>query len=151
MRGEAMTVARRASAVAIALAIGLPGVAAVTGAARSESAPLGPSPVTITLDVNYSRFTPDVIEVRAGTPVTFVVRNHDPIDHELIVGDAAVHAAHESGTHAAHGAVPGEVSVGAGETARTTYVFAEPGTVVFACHLPQHFDYGMHGRVRVRA
>ena len=58
----------------------------------------------------------------------FVVRNTDPIDHELIVGDAAVHARHERGNEADHGAIPGEVSVAAGEVAETTFRFDEAGT-----------------------
>jgi uncharacterized cupredoxin-like copper-binding protein len=83
--------------------------------------------------------------------VTFRVANHDPIGHELIVGGPEVHARHERGNEAAHPPVAGEVSVPASTTAETTFAFASDGppTVVFACHLPGHFAYGMHGEVRV--
>ena len=48
--------------------------------------------------------------VPAGVPVTFVLRNDDPIDHEWIVGDAAVHERHRTGTEPVHASRPTEVS-----------------------------------------
>jgi uncharacterized cupredoxin-like copper-binding protein len=111
---------------------------------------LGPGDVTVTLEVNHSRFTPSRVAVFQHTTVTFRIVNHDPIGHEFIVGDAEVHALHEAGTHGQHGAVPGEVSVAPGETATTTYSFHTPGVVLFACHLPGHFAFGMVGDVVVR-
>lgn len=110
---------------------------------------LGPEEVTVTLDVEHSRFVPARVVVRPHTTVRFKVVNHDPIAHELIVGDAEVHARHASGNHATHGEVLGEVSVGPGATAVTTYQFHTPGTVLFACHLPRHLEYGMVGEVEV--
>ena len=110
---------------------------------------LGPGDVTVTLVIQHSRFAPARVVVRQHTNVTFRIVNHDPIGHEFIVGDDEVHARHEAGTHGKHGALPGEVSVGPGETATTTYPFHEPGTVLFACHLPGHFAYGMVGDVIV--
>ena len=50
-------------------------------------------------------------------PVTFVLRNDDPIDHEWIVGDAAVHERHRTGTEPVHAARPTEVRIPAGTTA----------------------------------
>ena len=49
---------------------------------------------------------PSQITVPAGTAVTFVLRNDDPIDHEWIVGDAAVHERHRTGTEPVHGVAP---------------------------------------------
>jgi uncharacterized cupredoxin-like copper-binding protein len=105
--------------------------------------------VTVTLHVEHSLFEPTELRVHEGTTVRFVVDNGDPIGHELIVGPPDVHARHESGTHARHGSVPGEVSVGPNAEAGTTYRFDEPGTVEFACHLPRHYAYGMHGTIEV--
>jgi plastocyanin len=110
---------------------------------------LGPGEVTVTLHVEHSLFEPTELRVVEGTTVRFVVDNTDPIGHELIVGPPDVHARHESGTHARHGPVPGEVSVEPNAEAATTYRFDEPGTVEFACHLPRHYDYGMHGTIEV--
>ena len=105
---------------------------------------------TVVLTVHHSRFLPDRVEVGAGETVRFVVDNLDPIDHEFIVGPEAVHLRHETGTEARHAAVPGEVSVPAGEMAETTYTFSGPGPVAFACHLPGHLAFGMTGEVVVR-
>jgi uncharacterized cupredoxin-like copper-binding protein len=111
--------------------------------------PLGPGDVTIRLGIEHSRFDVDEIRVVAGTRVRFVVDNTDPIAHELIVGDAAVHARHQAGNHPSHPPVPGEVSVDANAQAVTTFRFGEPGRVQFACHLPGHYDFGMRGTVVV--
>ena len=80
--------------------------------------------------------------------MTVTVRNDDPIDHELIIGDAAVQASHELGTDAHHQG-GGAVSVPAGTTASTTYRFGSAGSWLFGCHLPGHYAYGMRGIVRV--
>jgi uncharacterized cupredoxin-like copper-binding protein len=127
----------------------LGGCGADPAAPRGGGEVLGPGRVTVELDVEHSRFSPERIRVVEGTEVRFVVDNGDPIGHELIVGDAEVHATHEAGTHAQHPPLPGEVSVGGGDQAETTFRFDEPGTVEFACHLPRHYDYGMHGEVVV--
>ena len=109
-------------------------------------------PRTVTLAMHHSRFTPASFSVTAGTTVRIVVRNADPIDHELIVGDQATQDRHERGRDAHHhGVVPGEVSVAAGEAVVTTYRFDRPGQYIYGCHLPGHWDYGMRGVVQVNA
>lgn len=104
---------------------------------------------TVVLTAHHSKFAPERIKVEPGTTVRFVVRNADPIPHELIVGPQAVHDRHEQGTEAFHPPKPGEVTVLASEEAETTYTFDTPGVVVFGCHLPGHFAYGMRGEVEV--
>ena len=136
-----------AAVIAILVLPSAPGGASSRGADRDEV--LGPGLVTVQLDVRHSRFSPRVVRVRPHTDVRFVVVNHDPIGHELIVGSAEVHSRHEHGTEPAHDPRPGEVSVAAGARASTTFGFHEPGTVRYACHLPGHLAYGMQGRVVV--
>ncbi|MBW3668385.1 MAG: multicopper oxidase domain-containing protein [Actinobacteria bacterium] len=126
-------------------------VALVGGGCGGDDPRGGVADRTVELTARLSRFEPTVITVRAGTTVRFVVRNEDPIDHELIVGDDEVHGAHETGTEPYHLPRPGEVTARAGETVSTTYRFDRPGEVVFACHLPGHFAYGMRGTVHVTA
>ena len=78
--------------------------------------------------MKYSRFSiPADLTVHEGTLVEFVVTNDDPINHELIIGDEAVHARHETGHEPYHPPVPGEVSVGPGEQGLTTFLFDSPG------------------------
>jgi len=141
-------------AVLLALAAGAL-VLASAGASASDTTPadgvLGPGRVTVRLDVDHSRFEAAPIRVRPHTELRFVVVNHDPIGHELIVGGPEVQARHASGQEAYHPPVPGEVSVPAEGHASTTYGFHAPGLVEYACHLPRHYEYGMHGSVEVVA
>lgn len=140
------------AAVAVAMALGVAGAGyGVVALAAGDSAPpaLGPGDVTVQVDVEHSLFSPASLRVVEGTRVRFVVVNGDPINHELIVGPPEVHARHAAGTEAEHPSIPGEVSVGPGATAVTTFRFDEPGTVEVACHLPGHFEYGMRGEVEV--
>ena len=110
---------------------------------------LGPEPVTVVVDVEHSRFIPSELTVVVGTEVRFVLVNGDPINHELIIGPPDVHARHAEGTEASHAPRPGELSVGPDGQGVTSYVFDEPGTVEMACHLPGHYDFGMHGEIEV--
>jgi len=110
---------------------------------------LGPGLITVTVDVHFSKFSISTLHVHRGTTVRFLINNTDPIHHEFIVGDAAVHRAHELGTEATHPPIPGEVSVGPESVGETFLRFNSPGRVLFACHLPGHFKYGMKGWVVV--
>ena len=46
-------------------------------------------PTVVDLPIRYSHFARPMVTVQAGVPVTIVLRNDDPIDHEWIVGDEA--------------------------------------------------------------
>ncbi|HEX5094505.1 MAG TPA: hypothetical protein VFX21_00765, partial [Acidimicrobiia bacterium] len=90
---------------------------------------LGPGLVIVDVAIHHSTFDGlDGLRVRPGTTVRFVVHNRDPINHELIIGPAAVHQAHEHGTERVHPPVPGEVSVAPLDTGVTFYEFEAPGT-----------------------
>ena len=106
-------------------------------------------PVTVTITIHHSAFDLTEVRVPAGVPVTFVLVNEDPIDHEWLIGDSAFHDKHRTGTHEAHGDVPTEVTIPALEARRTTITFDEPGTLLFICHLPAHEAYGMVGTLTV--
>ena len=110
----------------------------------------GPSDRTVELTVHHSKFSLEELRVRPGETVRFVLRNTDPIPHELIIGDQWVQDVHESGTEAHHADRPGEVSVAPGGTAVTTYRFGPSGgRRLFGCHLPGHWAYGMKGTIVV--
>lgn len=143
VRNEAagVTIFRRPAALLVVLCI--------AGVTAFASATLPPPERTFALTVRHSRFSASDVHVKRGQTVTFVVRNTDPIDHELIVGPASVHERHESGREAWHPPVDGELSVRLFDTGSTSYTFDEAGTVLFGCHLPGHWAYGMRGRVVV--
>jgi plastocyanin len=142
-------IAATLGAVLVALATFV-GLSAIEDTARADDdRVLGPGLVTVDVDIRYSKFGFDTLRVRPGTTVRFVVDNRDPIGHEFVVGDAAVHRRHEQGNERAHPPVPGEVSVGPFERGVTFSRFDAPGRYEFACHLRGHVAFGMRGWVIV--
>lgn len=128
----------RSAALALLLLAGL-------AAGCTQSA----SPQRIEIRMHYSKFDPSALTVPSGMPITFVLINEDPIDHEWLIGDADFHERHRHGTEAQHGARPDEVSVGALKTAETTLTFANPGQILYICHVPGHEGYGMVGTLTI--
>jgi uncharacterized cupredoxin-like copper-binding protein len=124
---------------AAALATMLLGVACSDGQAAEERR----------IEIHYSKFEPTELTIPAGVPVTIELVNGDPIGHEWMVGDEAMHERHRTGTEPFHDEIPTEVSLRAYETRETTIRFDEPGEYQFICHLPGHEAYGMVGVLRV--
>jgi len=103
----------------------------------------------VNVEIHHSRFIPTTLTVPTNQTVRFVVHNTDPIDHEFIVGDQATQDRHEHGTEDQHdGSTPGEISVPAGTTVTTSYRVARE-RILYGCHLPGHWAYGMRGVIRV--
>jgi uncharacterized cupredoxin-like copper-binding protein len=119
--------------------------AAALGATALAIGSAAAGPVPIEIRIHYSHYQPAYVTVPAGRPVTFVIRNDDPIGHEWIVGDDALHARHRTGSEPYHDSRPTEISIDALSTKRTTITFAAPATVAYICHLPGHEAYGMVG------
>ena len=103
----------------------------------------------VVITIHYSHYNPAAVSVPHGVPVTFVLVNTDPIDHEWIVGDAAVQERHRLGTEAVHASRPTEISIPAMTTKETTVVFDHLATLTYICHLPRHEEYGMVGTLTV--
>jgi uncharacterized cupredoxin-like copper-binding protein len=137
-----------AALLVVALAVGAAGCTRANAGGRSH--------LTVHVTIHHSTFDPPSFTFDRGTTVTFVIRNTDPIEHEFIVGNETVQYYIEHTSHAGHdGSVPGQISVPAGETRTTSYTFTDvthrPTDMEFACHLPGHFKYGMHGSITVTA
>jgi len=132
----------------VAVAV-LPIVVVGAAAAASGGGPTDRLPTTVEITMRYSHFEPASVVVPAGVPITFVLRNDDPIDHEWIVAEPAVHERHRTSTELVHGDVATEIPVDAGTVRRTTVTFDRPGTLAFICHLPGHEAYGMTGTVTI--
>ena len=136
-----MTRRRTIATLGIGLAIAATAAIAAAVVARTRD------PIVIPITIHYSHFDPATVRVPAGLPITFVITNTDPIDHEWIVGDAATHERHRTGTEPVHDARPTEITIPAGTERRTTVTFAASGSELFICHLPGHEAYGMVGTV----
>ena len=139
----------RGGRTAIGLGLGL-AIAVLTGIAANAVARSN-DPIEIPITIHYSHFLPATVTVPVGRPVTFVITNTDPIDHEWIVGDAATHERHRTGTEPVHGVRPTEITIPALTEKRTTVTFPASGSLEFICHLPGHEAYGMVGTVTVTA
>ena len=131
----------------VSLLLACAGVATAAGWLDRESAQ--PTTRTVHIRIHFSHFDPTDIDVEQGQTIRFVVENTDPIDHEFIVGDEQVQQAHEAGTEAHHPPRPGEISIAPGETVITTVTFPSTGSLLFGCHLPGHYAYGMRGTITI--
>jgi uncharacterized cupredoxin-like copper-binding protein len=139
--------ARRPGRIALVggvlLSLGLAGIAAAWAHGPADAA------TKATIGIHFSHFNPTELVATAGVPITVTLVNTDPIDHEWLVGDAAFHERHRTGTERHHGTRPNEVSIPAGATITTTVTFNQPGDYLYICHLPGHEAYGMVGVLRV--
>ncbi len=138
--------------VALSLAVaGAAGAVGLLGVGSSEGpGSPGPSPLRVEIRIHYSHFEPSTLSVPAGVPVTFVIHNDDPIDHEWIVGDDALQQRHRTGTEMRHDSRPTEITIAPLSTRETTITFAQPVVWRYICHLPGHEAYGMVGTLLVR-
>jgi uncharacterized cupredoxin-like copper-binding protein len=122
-----------------------PAAASVTPSAIALA---GDVPITMT---DAMRFEPDPITVKAGVPITFIVRNAGLIVHEFVVGteaEQADHAAQMATGHMAHGH-HNALSVEPGDTSSLTMIFASAGPIVIGCHEAGHYDAGMRAMLSV--
>jgi uncharacterized cupredoxin-like copper-binding protein len=140
-RGSATRRWATAGLLAVAAIVIVAGAALATGVLKPSR--------TVEIGIHYSHYTPSAVSVPLGVPVTFVIRNDDPIDHEWIVGDAAVQAFHRASADILHTGDPTAVSVPALSTVTTTVTFGSAGRLAYICHLPGHEAYGMVGWVTI--
>ena len=115
--------------------------------AGCSTGPAGPK--TIEVRMHYSKYLPSSLEVAAGTTVDFVIVNQDPIAHEFVIGTEAEQLRHENGKAGDPHTGPGEASIPAQGTVRLSYTFARAGSLLYACHVPGHYNYGMKGSLNV--
>ena len=135
----------------LAIGAGLLGLVLLGSAAAVALASRPASlPTSIEIDIHYSRFSPSDISVPVGVPITITLVNNDPIDHEWIVGDDAVHQVHRVGTELLHPDKPTEVVIPAGQSRTTVVTFVQTGALKYICHLPAHESYGMVGTVHIQ-
>ena len=135
----------------LVLGAGLAALILATGAvAVTLAKPWLPASTSVTIEIRYSHFNPSEIAVPVGVPITIRLVNDDPIDHEWIVGDAAVQQKHRTGTELLHPSIPTELMIPAGSSRTTVVTFTASGQLQYICHLPGHEAYGMVGLVTIR-
>jgi uncharacterized cupredoxin-like copper-binding protein len=100
-------------------------------------------------------FDPASLDVKPGETVTFKVTNTGAQLHEFVLGDAKVQDDHEkemkdmAPENMKMADTANAVDVDPGETKELTWTFPKKGTVIFGCHVPQHYAGGMKGTITV--
>jgi len=103
------------------------------------------------------RFSPETVSVKAGSVVEFVVTNKGQIAHAWSLDSIEGQKKHEEGmmdmpmsSMMGHmDEEPNGFVLKAGETKSLIWKFTKSGQLQFACHLPGHFDAGMHSVLEV--
>lgn len=133
----------------------LAGIAAVAllavgcGGGSSTSAGGGSSDQAITMrDNDFSR---PIITAPAGKTVTFTFTNKGKVKHEAFIGDSAAQAKHHDEVAAGKPTTGGpSLTLEPGATGTLTYTFGPPGTLILGCHIPGHYEAGMHSQINVQ-
>jgi uncharacterized cupredoxin-like copper-binding protein len=110
--------------------------------------------VAITVD-DHLRFAPESLTTRAGETVAFKVSNTGTEAHEFVIGDESVQQVHEQRMARGAGMVMADdvayaIAVPAGQSATLVYTFANPGSLIYGCHVLGHYAAGMRGTIAVQ-
>jgi uncharacterized cupredoxin-like copper-binding protein len=98
------------------------------------------------------RFTPNVLDVRQGETVRFVIHNAGQVMHELVVGtrkELDQHAALMAKFPEMEHDEPYMAHVKPGKRGELVWTFNRPGDFDFACLIAGHYQAGMVGRIKV--
>jgi uncharacterized cupredoxin-like copper-binding protein len=101
-------------------------------------------------------FVPDRIQVKAGELVAFVVTNPTDVAHELFIGteaDQAAHAkVHMAASSGGQANIPHDgygIYLAPHAIGMVSYRFDIARRIMLGCHLPGHWEAGMHALVIV--
>jgi uncharacterized cupredoxin-like copper-binding protein len=98
------------------------------------------------------RYAPEKLTVKSGQTVRFIVTNAGKQKHEFVIGDAEEQRQHAEMMKEMPDMKHDEgnaVSLEAGQTEELIWRFGKPGNVEIACHIPGHYEAGMHAIVTV--
>ena len=97
-------------------------------------------------------FAPDLIQVRQGDTVRFVLTNTGQMQHELVIGtkkELDEHAALMLKFPDMEHDEPYMAHVAPGKTGEVIWTFNRTGEFDFACLMAGHYQAGMSGKIRV--
>ncbi|GAB3253619.1 cupredoxin domain-containing protein [Chitinimonas naiadis] len=116
-----------------------------------------PKKVTRTIKVDMAdtmRFTPADLTIKQGEVVRIVLTNKGKINHEMVMGSEKGLKEHSEAMKKFPGmehSAPYMVHVGVGKSKEVVWEFNKPGTFLFGCLMPGHYEAGMVGRIKVAA
>ena len=98
-------------------------------------------------------FDPSEITVSVGETVTFRVTDPGALPHDFALGTTEMQDEHEAEMAEMSGDMmhdePNVFSLSSGETMEMTWLFTEPGEILFGCHQPGHYGAGMKGTITI--
>jgi uncharacterized cupredoxin-like copper-binding protein len=108
---------------------------------------------TILVDMaDTMRFTPSALKVKRGETVKFVVGNSGKTMHEMVIGTEAELTEHAELMKKHPGMehdAPYMAHVAPGKRETITWTFDKPGTFMYGCLIPGHWEAGMKGTIAV--
>jgi uncharacterized cupredoxin-like copper-binding protein len=108
----------------------------------------------VDMDMNDTfAFTPGVLRIERGSTVRLIFHNRGKVLHEWILGTPEKieeHAELMRRFPSMQHDEPQQVRVPPGEKRELVWQFDRPGTFLFACLQPGHYEAGMHGTVEVK-
>jgi uncharacterized cupredoxin-like copper-binding protein len=108
--------------------------------------------VEVTMTDNM-RFSPDLVEVKRGDTVKFVIMNAGKMMHEMVIGtkkELDEHAALMMKFPTMEHDEPYMAHVGPGKRAQLVWTFNRAGEFDFACLIAGHYQAGMIGKIKVK-
>ena len=109
---------------------------------------------TIKVDMSDKmRFTPEVLSIKRGETVRFLVKNSGKTMHEMVLGtmqELKEHAELMRKFPEMEHDEPYMAHVKPGHTEALAWQFTKAGEFFFGCLIPGHFEAGMMGRIVVR-
>ena len=110
---------------------------------------------TIKVDMADSmRFTPSQVKVKAGDTIKFAVHNTGKVMHEMVIGteeELRKHADLMKKYPGMEHDEPYMAHVKPGGKEEFAWTFTKPGTFMFGCLIPGHWEAGMKGTIVVAA
>ncbi len=110
---------------------------------------------TITVDMaDTMRFTPGSITVKQGETVKLIAKNGGKVMHEMVIGTEAELKKHAEVMKKHPGMEHDEpymAHVKPGGRQQIAWTFTKPGTFMYGCLIPGHFEAGMKGTITVVA
>ncbi len=121
-------------------------VAAQASEDHDGQAQTTPSTRTITITMTDDlRFTPDIIHVRRGETIRFVLENPTPVPHDFTLGSEATQDrhAHQMEEGMGHDEDGDAISLEPFSTTEYIRSFDELDVVIIGCHVLGHYEAGM--------
>ncbi len=116
-------------------------------------APSGSQPVTVKVTLSDFKIDSSLTTFSVGTPYRFEVTNTGSQAHEVAIMAPATDASAVTAAQKSALVTVTAQDLPAGGTKTVDYTFtqaAPAGTLEFACHLPGHYEAGMHLSIVVK-